>query len=53
MFITKYKKGTWYDKNGNPYEWHTDDRMRLRDIIVWRICQSKIKFIQRIGWKLW
>lgn len=54
-FITGYNhvKRVWYDKNGNPYEWHMDDPMRLRDIVVWRLCQSKNKRVQRLGWKLW
>lgn len=53
FFITEYKDGTWYGKDGKPYEWHLDDPMRLRDIVVWRLCQSKNKRVQRLGWKLW
>jgi hypothetical protein len=55
MFITKYdhKERTWYDKNGKPYEWHPDDPMRLRDVIVWRMCQSNNRYIRRWGQKMW
>lgn len=52
-FITGYNDGTWYDKDHKAYEWHLDDPMRLRDILIWRICQSEKPWVQHIGWDLW
>lgn len=44
---------TWIDHTGRRMEWHDVDPLRFRDAVVWYLCQSDIKRIQRLGWKLW
>lgn len=53
MFITGYKNGTWYDVRKRPYEWHHDDPMSLKYVLLWRIGQSKIHWFQHFSWLMW
>lgn len=42
-----------YSKWRAQYEWHYGDPMDLRSIVIYKMCHSKNKRIQKLGWRLW